>query len=53
LLTVGGAGNDTLHSTRDALSGRMAIALGGSFTDDEAAILEAAAPLLEPLAQRL
>ena len=53
LLTVSGAGSDTLHSTRDALSDRMAIVLGESFTDDETAILAAAAPLLERLAQRL
>ena len=53
LLTVGDAGRDRLHSSRDAVSGRMAVALGESFTDDEVAILAAAAPLLERLAQLL
>ena len=53
LLTVSGAGRDTLHSSRDAVSGRMAIALAESFSDDEVAILAAAAPLLERLAQLL
>jgi DNA-binding MarR family transcriptional regulator len=53
LLTVSGPGSDVLHSSRDAISGRMAVVLGESFTDDEVAILAAAAPLLERLAQRL
>ncbi|MGF6882015.1 DNA-binding MarR family transcriptional regulator [Nocardia sp. GAS34] len=53
LLTVSAAGSDTLHVTRDAVSGRMAVALGESFTDDEVALLAAAAPLLERLARGL
>jgi DNA-binding MarR family transcriptional regulator len=53
LLTVSGPGSDVLHSSRDAISDRMAVALGESFTDDEVAILAAAAPLLERLSQRL
>ncbi|MFG2045508.1 MarR family winged helix-turn-helix transcriptional regulator [Dactylosporangium sp. NPDC048998] len=52
LLTVSSAGGDVLHSSRDVISDRMAVALGESFTDDEVAILAAAAPLLERLAQR-
>jgi DNA-binding MarR family transcriptional regulator len=52
LFTVSDAGHDTLHSSRDVISDRMAIALGESFTGDEVAILAAAAPLLERLAQR-
>lgn len=51
LLTVTFAGREALHSGRDAVSGRMARALGESFTDDEVATLAAAAPLLERLAQ--
>ncbi|MFI1092420.1 MarR family winged helix-turn-helix transcriptional regulator [Streptomyces sp. NPDC020917] len=51
LLTVSGTGSDMLHSSRDAVSGLMAAALGESFTDDEVATLAAAAPLLERLAQ--
>ncbi|MGW3513326.1 MarR family winged helix-turn-helix transcriptional regulator [Streptomyces sp. NPDC000994] len=53
LLTVSGAGSDVLHSSRDAISDRMAVALGEWFTDDEVATLAAAAPLLERLAQHL
>ncbi|AQW56190.1 MarR family winged helix-turn-helix transcriptional regulator [Streptomyces violaceusniger] len=53
LLTVSAAGRDALHSGRDVISERMAVALGESFTDDEVAVLAAAAPLLERLAQRL
>ncbi|MEY9846554.1 MarR family winged helix-turn-helix transcriptional regulator [Streptacidiphilus sp. MAP5-3] len=53
LLTVTGAGSDALHSGRNALSDRMALALADSFTDDEVALLAAAAPLLERLAQRI
>ena len=53
LLTVSGQGDDVLHSSRDAISDRMAVALAESFTDDEVAILAAAAPLLERLALRL
>ncbi|MFB7496322.1 MarR family winged helix-turn-helix transcriptional regulator [Streptomyces sp. NPDC056161] len=52
LLTVSSAGSDVLHSSRDVISDRMAVALGESFTDDEVAVLAAAAPLLERLAQR-
>ena len=53
LLTASGAGRDVLHSSRDAISDRMAITLGESFTDHEVAILAAAAPLLERLARLL
>jgi DNA-binding MarR family transcriptional regulator len=53
LLTASDAGRDILHSSRDAISDRMAVTLGESFTDEEVAILAAAAPLLERLAQRL
>ena len=53
LLTASDAGRDILHSSRDAISDRMAITLRESFNDDEVAILAAAAPLLERLAQRL
>ena len=53
LLTASDAGRDVLHSSRDAISDRMALTLGESFTDDEVAILTAAAPLLERLAQLL
>jgi len=51
LLTITGAGREALHSGRDAVSERMAAALGESFTDDEVATLAAAAPLLERLAK--
>ncbi|MEV7189058.1 MarR family transcriptional regulator [Kitasatospora sp. NPDC093102] len=53
LLTVSVAGSDALHTGRTAVSDRMAVTLGESFTDDEVATLAAAAPLLERLAQRL
>lgn len=53
LLAASDAGRDILHSSRDAISDRMAAALGQSFTGDEAAILAAAAPLLERLAHLL
>jgi DNA-binding MarR family transcriptional regulator len=53
LLAASDAGRDILHSSRDAISDRMATALGQSFTGDEAAILAAAAPLLERLAHLL
>lgn len=53
LLTVNDAGRDILHSSRDAISDRMAVTLGESFTDSEVATLAAAAPLLERLTQRL
>lgn len=53
LLAASGAGRDLLHSSRDAISDRMAVTLGESFTDDEVAVLAAAAPLLERLARRL
>ncbi|MET9262687.1 MarR family transcriptional regulator [Amycolatopsis sp. NPDC004079] len=52
LLTVTAEGGDVLHSSRDAISDRMAAALGESFTDAEVAVLAAAAPLLERLSQR-
>jgi len=51
LLTVTEAGREALHSGRDSVSARMALALAESFTDDEVATLAAAAPLLERLAQ--
>ncbi|SEL92514.1 MarR family winged helix-turn-helix transcriptional regulator [Streptacidiphilus jiangxiensis] len=51
LLTVSDTGAAALRSGRDALSDRMAAALGESFTDAEVATLAAAAPLLERLAQ--
>lgn len=51
LLTATEAGREALHSGRDAVSDRMARALGESFTDDEVATLAAAAPLLERLAR--
>lgn len=50
LLTLSDAGRDALHSGRDAIHDRMAVALGASFTDEEVATLAAAAPLLERLA---
>lgn len=53
LLTVSSTGVDMLDSSRDALSTRMAVVLGESFTEDEIAALRAAAPLLERLAQHL
>lgn len=53
LLTLSDQGRDALHSGRDAIHDRMAVALGTSFTDDEVATLAAAAPLLERLAQHL
>ena len=53
LLTASGPGRDVLHSSRGAISDRLALTLGESFTDDEVAILAAAAPLLERLARRL
>ncbi|MBF9069491.1 MarR family winged helix-turn-helix transcriptional regulator [Streptacidiphilus fuscans] len=53
LLSVSGAGSDALHSGRNALSDRMAVALADAFTDDEVAVLAAAAPLLERLAQHI
>lgn len=53
LLSVSGAGSDALHSGRNALSDRMAVALADAFTDDEVALLAAAAPLLERLAQHI
>ena len=53
LLAASDAGRDVLHSSRGAISDRMAVTLGESFTDDEVAILAAAAPLLERLAQLL
>ena len=53
LLTISDAGRDALHSGRDTIHDRMAVALGDSFTDDEVATLAAAAPLLERLAQHL
>lgn len=51
LLTATDAGREALHSGRDAVSERMANALGASFSDEEVATLAAAAPLLERLAQ--
>jgi len=51
LFTITDAGRAALHSGRDAISDRMAAALGESFTDEEVATLAAAAPLLERLAQ--
>jgi len=53
LLTLSDLGRDALHSGRDAIHDRMAVALGESFSDDEIATLAAAAPLLERLAHLL
>lgn len=50
LLTVTDAGRAVLSSERSAVTDRMAAAMAGSFTAEEVAILDAAAPLIERLA---
>lgn len=50
LLTVTDAGRAVLSSERSAVADRMAAAMATSFTSEEIATLDAAAPLIERLA---
>jgi DNA-binding MarR family transcriptional regulator len=50
LLTVTEAGRAVLRSERSAVADRMATAMATSFTSEEIATLDAAAPLIERLA---
>jgi DNA-binding MarR family transcriptional regulator len=54
VLSVTEAGRQVVHDKRGARTGQIAAALsGGGFTDDELRLLQAAAPLLERLAEKL
>jgi DNA-binding MarR family transcriptional regulator len=53
LLSVTGAGRQVLQSKRNARTERLAKALAAGFTPSEVRQLEAAAPLLERLAQSI
>jgi DNA-binding MarR family transcriptional regulator len=53
LLSVTGAGREVLQSKRNARTERLAKALSAGFTPSEIKQLEAAAPLLERLAQSI
>jgi DNA-binding MarR family transcriptional regulator len=53
ILSLTPAGTDAVHSGRSAMSDKIADALTGSFTRDEIAILDAAAPLIERLSELL
>ncbi|NUQ97933.1 MAG: MarR family transcriptional regulator [Streptomyces sp.] len=50
LLTVTDAGRATLRSERSGVADRMAAAMAASFTSEEIETLDAAAPLIERLA---
>jgi DNA-binding MarR family transcriptional regulator len=53
ILTLTPAGLTAIHSGRSAIADRIAAALEESFTKDERAVLEAAVPLIERLAELL
>jgi MFS family permease/DNA-binding MarR family transcriptional regulator len=53
ILSLTPAGTDAIHSGRSALSDKIAAALARSFTSDEIAVLDAAAPLIERLSELL
>jgi DNA-binding MarR family transcriptional regulator len=53
LLSVTEAGRQVVHDKRGARTEQIAAALTGGFTDDELRLLQAAAPLLERLAEKL
>ena len=53
ILSLTPAGTDAIHSGRSALSDKIADALARSFTRDEIAVLDAAAPLIERLSELL
>ncbi|MCW2933875.1 MAG: transcriptional regulator, MarR family [Actinomycetia bacterium] len=53
ILTLTPVGQTAIHSGRSAIVDRMAAALEESFTKEERAVLEAAAPLIERLAELL
>jgi len=53
ILTVSAAGAGVLHSRRSQRAERLAQTLAGHFSADERAQLQAVAPLLERLAERL
>jgi DNA-binding MarR family transcriptional regulator len=53
ILSLTPPGRDAVHSGRSAVSDKIAAALAESFTPDEIAILDAAAPLIERLSDLL
>jgi DNA-binding MarR family transcriptional regulator len=53
ILTLTPSGRDAVHSGRSAVSDKIAAALAKSFTADEIAILDAAAPLIDRLSDLL
>ena len=53
ILSLTPSGRDAIHSGRSAVSDKIAAALAESFTADEIAILDAAAPLIERLSDLL
>ena len=53
ILSLTPAGTDAVRSGRSALSDKIAAALARSFTRDEIAVLDAAAPLIERLSDLL
>jgi DNA-binding MarR family transcriptional regulator len=53
ILRLTPAGRTAIHSERSAVADRIATALEDSFTKEERAVLEAAAPLIERLADFL
>jgi DNA-binding MarR family transcriptional regulator len=53
ILSLTPPGRDAVHSGRNALSDKIAAALAKSFTPDEIAILDAAAPLIDRLSDLL
>jgi DNA-binding MarR family transcriptional regulator len=53
ILSLTPSGQEAVHSGRSAMSDRIAAALAKSFTRDEIAVLDAAAPLIERLSDLL
>jgi DNA-binding MarR family transcriptional regulator len=53
ILSLTPSGQEAVHSGRNAMSGKIAAALAESFTRDEIAVLDAAAPLIERLSDLL